>query len=178
LGEARNISSSDVERVLVQIILYDQEDNVLSSASNYTELEFIAPGQRSPFAVRFPEAPAQFASYEAQVLSAASAYTGSLHRDIEARDISGEQRPRAPLRLQGRLVNVGSDEAVAVLVVVTAYDPLGRVVGVRSGPPDHNVIARGGETGFDLEIAPAGPVVTYTVQAEGRRLLPTPEGGG
>lgn len=178
LGEALNTGSSDVERVQVQITLYDAEDNVLGSASNYTELEFLAPGQRSPFAVRFPEAPAQFASYEAQVLSAAPAYTGSLHRDIEARDVAGEQQPRAPLRLQGRLVNVGSDEAVGVIVVVTAYDPLGRVVGVRSGTPDHNVIARGGETGFAMEIAPAGPVVTYTIQAEGRRLLPTPESGG
>lgn len=178
MGEARNLSAVDLERVLVQITLFDDQDNPLTSASAYTELAYLAPGQRAPFAIHFADRPSRFASYEAQVLTAAPAYTGSLHRELEVLDLQSEQRPRWPLRLWGRIMNRGADEAVAVVAVVTAYDPLGRVVGLRSVAPDTNTIARGGETTFHAEVAPAGPVASFTVQIEGRRWSPTPEGGG
>jgi hypothetical protein len=61
-------------------------------------------------------------------------------------------------------------------VTVTLYDALGRVIGTRRGPPEHNVIPRGGETTFSLQLTPAGgPVASFRVQALGRRqLTPTP----
>lgn len=171
LGEVHNVSGTDLERVLVQITLFDGQDRPLSSASAYSALDVLAPGQRAPFVLHFPEV-SRFATYQAEVLSAVPAYLGSIHRDLEPRGVAGEALPRSPLRLTGRIMNVGPEEAVGVVVVATAYDPLGRVVGMRSAVPQHNVVARGGETGFQIEIAPAGPVVTYTIQAQGRRLLP------
>jgi hypothetical protein len=54
---------------------------------------------------------------------------------------------------------------------------LGRVIGVRRAPPDHNVILKGGETSFSLQLTPAGgPVASVRVEALGRRL-PTPTPG-
>lgn len=178
LGEARNLSAGDVERVLVQVTLFDAEDQPMVAGRAYTELEFLAPGQRGPFAIRFPDAPARFASYQAEVLSAAPAYTGSLHRDLQARDVISEQPSRGPLRLSGRLVNTADAEAVQVMLVVTAYDPLGRVVAVRRIAPDHTMVARGGEVTFTVEIVPAGPVASYSIQAQGRRLSPATGAGG
>jgi LysM repeat protein len=176
LGEVYNTSSVDLEQVQVQITLFDSADRPLAGAAAFTALDVVAPGQRAPFAMRISDAPARFASYQAQVLSAVPAYLGSLYRDLESREVSMQQRPRQPLQLEGRILNVGPEEAVGVMVVVTTYDPLGRVVGTVNVVPEHNVVARGGETTFHVEIAPAGPVVTYTVQAQGRRLLPTPAG--
>lgn len=169
LGEARNLGASDVERVLVQVTLFDAEDQPLVAGRAYTELEFLAPGQRGPFAIRFPDAPARFASYQAEVLSAAPAYTGSLYRDLEPRDVVSEQGSRGPLRLSGRIVNTGAEEAVQAMVVITAYDPLGRVVAVRRVAPNHPVVARGGEVTFTAEVVAAGPVASYAIAVQGRR---------
>lgn len=174
LGEVYNNSAFDVEQVLVRISLFDAADQQLASGQAYSLLDVIAPGQRAPFVVQFGQAPAHFASYQAEVLSAVPAYLGTLHRDLRPVGVTAEKRPRAPLKLDGRILNFGPEEAVGVEIVVTAYDPLGRVVAARRAVPQHNVVARGGETEFHLEIVPAGPVVTYTIQAQGRRLLPTP----
>ena len=44
---------------------------------------------------------------------------------------------------------------------------------------DPGTIAKGGgEADFVVEIVPAGPVVTYTIQAQGRRYSAAPADGG
>ena len=62
-------------------------------------------------------------------------------------------------------------------VTVTIYDALGRVIGTRRAPPEYNVIPRGGQSPFVLELTPAGgPVASFQVQALGRRMpTPTPD---
>jgi hypothetical protein len=58
-------------------------------------------------------------------------------------------------------------------VVLTAYDPLGRVVAVRQVVPEHNVIPRGGNTEFNAVLSPlGGPVERVMAQAQGRRMQP------
>ncbi|MDW8318146.1 MAG: FxLYD domain-containing protein [Anaerolineae bacterium] len=173
LGEARNASGMDLERVLVRITLFDGADRPLASGQAYTELEVLAPGERGPFAVRFAEPPQGFASYQAEVLAAAPAYTGSLHRDLRPVDVTSEETPGGALRIAGRLLNVGAEEAIQTTVVVTAYDPLGRVVAVRRVAPEHPTVARGGEVAFAVDLIPAGPVDSFAVQPQAR-LRPTP----
>ena len=175
LGEMHNTSGVDLEQVQVMVTLYDDEHEHLAAAAAFVQLDLIAPDERAPFAVFFPDAPASFASYEAQPLGGVPAYVGSYYRDLEARDIEVAGERYASTTVRGRLVNVGPEDAVGVTVVVTAYDALGNVVGVRKGVPEHNVVPRGGETTFQVELVPAGgPVITTTVQALGRRILPTP----
>ena len=82
------------------------------------------------------------------------------------------------VRLTGRIRNTGAEEAVDVYVVATLYDRLGRVVGMRRVTLDPGTVAQGGEAGFTVEIVPAGPVVTYTIQAQGRRVSAAPADGG
>jgi hypothetical protein len=64
-------------------------------------------------------------------------------------------------------------------VTVTLYDALGRVIGTRRAPPEHNVIPRGGRTTFTIELTPSGgPVASFRVDALGRRVpTPTPPSG-
>jgi LysM repeat protein len=168
LGEVRNLSAVDLERVLVQIALFDELDRPLISRAATMVLDAVAPDQRAPFAVHFDQVP-PFASYEATVLSAAPAYVGSLARLLEPQGVSMESVGEGIVRLDGRIRNVGDTEAVDVFVVATVYDPLGRVAGMRRLPTEPGTIASGGgEADFSVEIVPAGPVVTYTIQSQGR----------
>lgn len=172
LGEVVNASASDLEQVVVQIALYDDADRLLASQSTTVALDVLAPGQRSPFAVLFTQAPERYASYQATVLSAVPAYVGTRQRQLEPVDVTLDQQSTAGMaRLSGRLRNNGVVEAFDVSVVATLYDPLGRVVGTRSMAVDPPVIAfGGGEATFQIELVPAGPVSSYTVQVQARRL--------
>jgi LysM repeat protein len=170
LGEVVNASNRDLERVVAEIALYDDADRLLASQSVAIALDMLAPGQRSPFAVIFVQAPERYASYQATVISAVPAYVGTMQRDLETVDVVLDQRTQGLVALSGRIRNTGDVEAVEVIVVATLYDPLGRVVGTRGIDSDPSVIARGGEADFQIEIVPAGPVFNYTVQTQGRRL--------
>ena len=77
------------------------------------------------------------------------------------------------------MANVGPEDSVDVVVLATLYDALGRVVAIRRGPPEHNVVLRGGETTFTLDLTPAGgPVDHFRVDVLGRRVpTPTPTPG-
>jgi LysM repeat protein len=179
LGEVRNLSAIELERVLVQITLFDDADRPLASQTATMAVDALAPAQRAPFALLFTEAPQRFASYQATVLSAEPAYVGSLQRDLEPQNITQETAGAGMVRLTGRIRNTGAEDAVDVYVVATLYDPLGRVVGMRRVTLDPGTVAQGGgEADFTVEIVPAGPVVTYTIQAQGRRLSAAPADGG
>ena len=178
LGDLRNLSAIDLERVLVQVTLFDAADRPLASQTANMALDALAPAQLAPFALLFAEAPQHFASYQATVLSAEPAYTGSLQRELEPQNVIRESAGEGMVRLTGRIRNAGAEEAVDVYVVATLYDRLGRVVGMRRVTLDPGTIAKGGEADFTVEIVPAGPVVTHVIQAQGRRVSAAPADGG
>ncbi len=174
LGEVLNTGDVPLEQVQVEITLLDDQGNEIGRASAFVQADLVEPGERAPFTIQFDGAPPSFASYHASALSGVPAYVGSYYRDLEVREPRGVGERYAAYRVTGRIANIGPEEAVSVNVIVTVYDALGRVIGVRREVPEHNVIPRGGETTFEVEVAPiGGPVVTYTVLAQGRRL-PTP----
>lgn len=175
LGEMHNTGSVALEQVQLTVTLYDSEHELLADASAFVQLDLIAPDGRSPFSLLFPEAPPSFATYEAQALGAIPAYLEAFYRDLEVRDVEVVGERYASYAVSGSVVNVGPEDTVGVTLVVTAYDALGQVIGVVKGVPQHNVVPRGGETVFQLDLVPAGgPVITTSVQALGRRLLPAP----
>ena len=178
LGEVRNLSAIDLERVLVQITLFDDSDRPLGSQTATMAVDALAPDKRAPFALLFTEAPQRFASYQATVLSAEPAYVGSLQRELEPQNVIRESAGEGMVRLTGRIRNTGAEDAVDVYVVATLYDRLGRVVGMRRVTLDPGTVAQGGEVDFTVEIVPAGPVVTHVIQAQGHRLSVSPTGGG
>lgn len=175
-GEVNNTTGVDLEQAAVTVSLLDANGKVLAQAQEQAQVELIGPGDRAPFALRFTAPPVSFASYLAGPWLGIRGYVGTYYRDLEIRNTVGAGERYAAYTVSGVVANTGPEDAIGVVVTVTLYDALGRVIGTRRGPPEHNVILRGGETTFSLQLTPAGgPVASFRVQALGRRqLTPTP----
>jgi len=176
-GEIYNATGTDLEQAGVTVSLLDEDGTVLAEAQDYVQFELIRPGGRAPFALRFPAPPQSFASYLAVPWKGVQGYVGSYYLDLVARDTQGTGERYSTYTVTGAIVNTGPEDAVEVTVTVTIYDALGRVIGTRRAPPEYNVIPRGGQSPFVVELTPAGgPVASFQVQALGRRM-PTPTPG-
>ena len=179
LGEIRNTSGLDLEQVAVVAALLDDKGNILTQEKVPVQVDLIGPGERAPFAVRFRAPPRTFASYLITPVSAIPGYTGSYYRDLVVKDSRGEGERYSTYTVSGKISNVGPEDAVDVAITATIYDAVGRVIGTRRAAPEHNVIPRGGDTTFTVQLTPlGGPVDSYSVTVLGRRLpTPTPEAG-
>lgn len=173
LGEALNTSAEMLEQVRVGITLLDDQDTEIANTEGLVALDLVSSGQAAPFAIAFGEKPGEFARYRVFATHAVPAYVGSYYRDLEVNNIQYIGERNASYTVTGAIRNIGPEEAVEVEVVLTAYDPLGRVIAMRKVTPDHNVIAPGGETPFTAVIAPVGGPVQHVVAvAQARRVPP------
>ena len=173
-GEVRNTAGIELEQASVVVRLLDEDAQVIAEVSVPVQTDLLGLDDLAPFGARFDAPPASFASYEAVPASGIQGYVGTYYQDLEASDVTGDGERYAAYSLTGKVANVGPEDAVDVVVVATLYDALGRVIGTRRGPPDHNVVLRGGETTFTLDLTPAGgPVDHFRVDVWGRRM-PTP----
>ncbi len=170
LGEVWNNTGTPLEQVRVGVVLLDDAGQEVARAEGLAALDLIDSDERAPFAVLFGERPGKFARYQVFALRAVPAYVGSYYRDLEVNDIEFTNEGFSSYTVTGRVKNVGPEEAVQVQVVLTAYDPLGRVVATRKVAPEYDVVPRGGETNFTAVLAPAGgPVTRVVAVAQGRR---------
>jgi LysM repeat protein len=173
LGETMNISAEMLEQVRVGISLLDENDVEIASTEGLVSLDLVPSGQAAPFAITFGENPGEFARYRLFATHAVPAYVGSYYRDLAVENVQYVGERNASYTVTGIIRNIGPEEAVEVEVVITAYDPLGRVIAMRKVTPDHNVIAPGGETPFTAVIAPVGgPVQRVAAVAQARRVTP------
>ena len=173
LGVVHNTSGMPLEQVRVGVTLLDENGEPLAEAASLVALDLVDVEESAPFAVLFETVPGEFDQYRAYPLSAVPAYVGSYYRDLSVEEVQMQSERYASYTVTGKVFNVGPEEAVEVQVVLTAYDPLDRVVAVRQAAPEHNVIARGGNTDFTAVLAPVGgPVVRVEAAAQGRRLQP------
>lgn len=173
-GEIINSTGTEVEQAGVTVALLDESGAVVAQEQAFVGIDLLEPGGKAPFAIRFTAPPQSFTSYQAVPWKGVQGYVGSYYLDLEVRDAEGSGERYATYTVTGRVANVGPEDAVEVTVTVTLYDALGRVIGMRKAVPEHNVIPRGGETTFSIELTPAGgPVASFEAQALGRRM-PTP----
>jgi LysM repeat protein len=173
-GEILNSTGTELEQAGVTISLLDETGKVLSQEQTYVGIDLLRPGAKAPFAVRFTAPPQSFSSYQALPWKGVQGYVGSYYLDLAVRDTAGSGERYATYTVSGAIANTGPEDAVEVTVTVTLYDALGRVIGMRRAVPEHNVIPRGGQTTFTVELTPAGgPVATFHAEALGRRK-PTP----
>jgi LysM repeat protein len=171
LGEVYNNSGSPLEQVRVGVTLLDADQQELASADGLVALDLVDVGERAPFAVLFGETPGDFARYTVYPVRAVPAFVGSYYRDLEVHSVTVDGERYASYTVRGVIKNVGPEEAVDVQVVLTGYDPLGRVVATRKVEPDYNVVPRGGETAFTVVLAPVGgPIERVVAIAQGRRI--------
>jgi LysM repeat protein len=170
LGEVRNDNATALEQVRVAVTLLDEQDQEIGQAESLVALDLVESGGRAPFAILFGSAPGRFDRYRAAAVSAVPAYIGSYYRDLEVRNIVAEGERYASYTVTGSVYNFGPEEAVDVRVVLTAYDPLNRVIAMREVEPEHNVVPVGGETTFTAMLAPiGGPVERVEAVAQGLR---------
>lgn len=173
LGEVVNVSDVALEQVRVGVTLLGAEGQEVGQAQGLVALDLVSQGERAPFAILFGEAPGAFEQYRAFALSAVPGFVGSYYRDLTVGDIATESERYASYTVTGVVQNTGPEDAVSVQVVLTAYDPLDRVVAMREIEPEHNVIPRGGSSPFTAVLAPVGgPVVRIHAAAQGRRVTP------
>ena len=171
LGEVWNNTGTPLEQVRVGVALLDAAGQEIGKADGMVALDLVDVDERAPFAILFGETQEQFARYRVYPLHAVPAYVGSYYRDLEVTNLQSDGERYASYTVTGRIKNVGPEEAVQVQVVLTAYDPLGRVVATRKVEPDYNVVPVGGETTFTAVLAPAGgPVERVAAVAQGRRI--------
>jgi LysM repeat protein len=174
LGEALNSSSVPLEQVRVGVTLVDATGSELAQSQALVALNLVDMGEAAPFAILFGSAPESFDRYRAYAVSAAPAYVGSYYRDLTVEELQTESERYASYTVTGVVRNVGPEEAVSVQVVLTAYDPLDRVIAVGQIVPDYNVIPPGGTTTFTAVLAPVGgPVERIQAAAQGRRQSAT-----
>lgn len=171
LGEVWNNTGTPLEQVRVGVTLLGDAGQEIGKADGVAALDLVDVNERAPFAILFGETKEQFARYRVYPLHAVPAYIGSYYRDLEVTNLQSDGERYASYTVTGRVKNVGPEEAVDVQVVLTAYDPLGRVVATRKIEPDYNVVPVGGETTFTAVLAPAGgPVERVSAVAQGRRI--------
>jgi LysM repeat protein len=171
LGEVHNTVGVALEQVRVGVTLVDGAGTELAESQALVALDLVDTDERAPFAILFGAAPESFEKYQAYPVSAVPAYVGSYYRDLAVEEIRIESERYASYTVTGIVRNTGPEEAVDVQVVLTAYDPLNRVIAVQQVVPDHNVVPRGGTTTFTAVLAPVGgPVERIGAEAQGRRL--------
>jgi hypothetical protein len=171
MGEVHNETGVALEQVRVGVTLVDGAGEKLAESQSLVALDLVDLDERAPFAILFGSAPENFEQYQAYPVSAVPAYVGSYYRDLAVEEIQSESERYASYTITGLVRNTGPEEAVDVQVVLTAYDPLDRVIAVQQVTPSHNVVPRGGTTDFTAVLAPVGgPIERITAEAQGRRL--------
>jgi hypothetical protein len=175
LGEVYNPGEISLEQVRVGVTLLDDAEQQIAQTEGLVALDLVDPGEAAPFAITFGEAPGDFARYRVYAAHAVPAYVGSYYRDLEVTGLQSDGERYASYTVTGVVKNIGPEDAVAVQVVLTAYDGLGRVVATRKVTPDFNVVPQGGETPFIAVLSPVGgPVERIVAVAQGRRLSSQP----
>jgi LysM repeat protein len=171
MGEVHNETGVALEQVRVGVTLVDGAGEKLAESQSLVALDLVDLDERAPFAILFGSAPENFEQYQAYPVSAVPAYVGSYYRDLAVEEVRSESERYASYTITGVVRNTGPEEAVDVQVVLTAYDPLDRVIAVQQVTPTHNVVPRGGATDFTAVLAPVGgPIERIHAEAQGRRL--------
>ena len=169
MGEIVNQSQALMEQVRGGMALLDGSGATLVTAQALSALDLVRPGEAAPFAILLDSAPEDFDGYAAYVASAVPGYAGSYYRDLEVREVQGSPVGNVSYAVRGAVFNVGDQEANEIEVVITAYDPQGRVIAVRQVSPANSIIPPDGNIRFETTLTPlGGPVARVAALAQGR----------
>ena len=165
---SRQFSGDPAEEVQVQVSLHDEQGQLLASGSVFTQLDILAAGGRSPFALLFPAPPTSFAQYQTRVLSGVpSTHFGPRYPDLEIVEEWGGWLDEYNYQVRGKVQNSGEADAEQVAIVITLYNEEGHVVGARAVEVEAEVFLSGAIAPFEVTLTPMGPVDRYDVQVQG-----------
>lgn len=171
LGEVVNTSASTLTNVQVQVTLYDAVGNPLISGDGFVSADILPSAARLPFRILFISPPPAIASNQVTLLRADEA--GELAArtiPLTVEEVSGV--PSGPqFEVTGSVRNGDpAQTANSAMVIATAYDANGRVIGFRQQVVDvGNGLAPGGTAPFRmLLIVYGGPPTDFAVIAFGQ----------
>ncbi len=168
MGEVANVSGRPAEEVQVQVSLHDEQGRLLASGMAYTQLDILAPGGRTPFAILFTAPPTSFAQYQTRVLSGVpSTHLGPRYPNLVVVEDRGGWLDENNYQVRGEVHNTGEADAEQVAIVVTLYDGEGHVVGARTVGVPAEVFLAGAMAPFEVTLTPLGAVDRYDVQVQG-----------
>lgn len=168
MGEVHNDRDEYLDRVQVQMSLYDADGRLLEQRVSFTVADVVLAHGRAPFALLFPRhAPGGFASYEIVILSAEPITRwGNRHQYLMVEEVQGDT-VQGTFLVEGTVFNPGQDDARDVRVALTCYGSDGSVVGV--GQMDVGMLAAGEGKTFTLATIPAAPAASVQGVAWGMK---------
>lgn len=173
LGEVRNVISSPVTNMQVQVVLVDAGGNPLAQQTALAAVDYLPPEQRAPFAVTFRDPPAgavdvRVALLRAETIGAITAgFVPLTVTEVQA-GMSGPQ-----YRVAGNLVNESGVAIELPTVVVTLYDAAGLVLSYREAVlADVGSLAVGAQVPFAVLLTFQGVTqpADYQIVAWGTRV--------
>lgn len=166
LGEVFNPGPDAIGNVQLEISLLDKSGQVLLTVPFFVAQEMVRPNATSPFRVLFTDPPAAYDRYaivplRGEVIDPAVRYANFTITQSEGTP-SGSQ-----FRVYGEVTNADTVNAGRVLLVVTTYDPDGRVIGYRQAVLSEGPVAPSQALAFDISLASSSPnVARYAVSVE------------
>lgn len=168
MGEVVNVSGRAAEEVQVQVSLHDEQGRLLASGAAFTQLDILAAGGRTPFAVFFSAPPSSFAQYQTRVLSGVpSTHLGPRYPNLAVVEDWGGWLDENNYQVRGQIHNTGEADAEQVVSVITLYDEEDHVVGARTVEIPAEVFLAGAMAPFEVTLTPLGPVARYEVEVQG-----------
>jgi len=168
LGEVVNLSGKPAEEIQVEVSLHDEQGRLLASDRAFTQLDVVAAGGRTPFAILFAAPPSSFAQYQTRVLSGVPhTYLGPRYLDLAVVDDWGGWLDENNYQVRGEVRNTGDSDAEKVAIVITLYDEEDHVVGARTVGIPAELFLVGAIAPFEVTLTPLGPVSRYNVEVQG-----------
>jgi hypothetical protein len=169
LGEVANPGREAVTGVLVEAVLFDGAGLLLARSRAPTQLDVIPPEKTAPFAILFETPPGNFAQYQVKAIAGIPlAGENRYYFDFDIFDLHGAPEGAATYRLDGKLRNLGREEAEAIRLVAIVYDQKNQVLAQRQAELGVALLKAGAITPFEIDLLLTHGVVDhYQVIAQG-----------
>ncbi len=163
IGVIQNVSDKPLDFVKVVATVYDADGNVAGTGFTYTDLDTLAPGEKSTFDVTADDW-GEWATFNLQA-------EGNQAQNMPRRDVMCASHRQyiddiGYLHVQGEVSNQGAGPASFVKVIVTFYKADGEIAGSTFVYTDLDTVAPGGTSPFDAATEYYWDVDHYEVQVQ------------
>lgn len=165
VGEVENVGSQNTELNKVTVTFFDNEGNAVVTATNYTYLDILKPGQKSPFEIIL-SAPPPVANYKLESIwqvTESNAYTA-----FEITNVAPEVDEEGYYQLSGTIKNTGEKTASVAGITGSFYNESRVVVATGFTFPDVLPLHAGESASFTMVVDPevTSRIKSYSLQAE------------
>ena len=161
VGEVRNETEGNLDRISVRIMFYNQWGTVSKIVDGPALMDVLGPRQVTPFVLAFPK-PLAWESFTIRVTAQPSADEPVTSLRVTEYSTAGIET--GILHVTGTVANEGDKTIQRAQVVVTLYDPWGTVV--NAGFANTDPLSPGGEATFDCQFTEYTLMETIAVQVE------------